>query len=361
MSQRKSGVGAVREEGTGVLDEALEVFARTGPEYGDGLSNHGPMAAEALVALGRPEAVMPWVERYKRKLQSPSQSRNPLSSDNWREALGDIGRVGDWIVFFDNQLKEAPWRSVLSRWVEILAPGLVAAAAHGIIRTAHATRSLGLRETATRRYELAEGLAYWAARHQRLPVARDNVNGLLKPSEAIQQVKLLPIEQRASSGLFADRMKRLDNFPSFASVNSLVDTSGDASRFISDLTEVFAKVYLANAHDFGTIILFVHAVTGPSAIRLLMPYLKPEATKSILRYGWQASAAFYATFGRTAPAAGPFEQNKQNRDDLIDRAIATVDEHAIKFTEACLREYALNANPLYLLAARHATDNLRQT
>ena len=41
------------------LDEALERLARKGPEYGGGLSNHGPMAAEALVALGRARACSP--------------------------------------------------------------------------------------------------------------------------------------------------------------------------------------------------------------------------------------------------------------------------------------------------------------
>ncbi len=42
---------------------------------------------------------------------------------------------------------------------------------------------------------------------------------------------------------------------------------------------------------------------------------------------------------------------KGDRDDLVDRALATGDEHAIKFTEACLREYALNPKPLYLRQA----------
>jgi hypothetical protein len=52
------------------IDEALELLADSGQEFGNGLSNHGPMAAEALVTLGRSEAVVPWVERYKRRLQA---------------------------------------------------------------------------------------------------------------------------------------------------------------------------------------------------------------------------------------------------------------------------------------------------
>ena len=34
-----------------VLDESLNRLAATGPEFGGGLSNHGPMGAEALVVV----------------------------------------------------------------------------------------------------------------------------------------------------------------------------------------------------------------------------------------------------------------------------------------------------------------------
>jgi hypothetical protein len=106
------------------------------------------------------------------------------------------------------------------------------------------------------------------------------------------------------------------------------------------------------------VIAFIHAVTGPSAIRLLLPHVKPEETSNMLRYGWQMAAGLYAAFGRV-PAASLPQGLEQSKEDLIDRAVATGDEHAIKFTEACLREHALNPKPVYLMAARHATDYLR--
>ena len=43
---------------------------------------------------------------------------------------------------------------------------------------------------------------------------------------------------------------------------------------------------------------------------------------------------------------------------LVDRAISNGDEHAIKFTEACLREHAIAPSPVYLAAARHAVGAL---
>ncbi|MGB7923914.1 MAG: questin oxidase family protein [Pyrinomonadaceae bacterium] len=344
-------------EGNDAMDEALSMLAKSGPEYGGGLSNHGPMAAEALVNLGRPAAVVPWVERYKRQLQdSPVESRRAISRQDWTPALGDFSRVGDWIGFFNRELKESPWRDVLGEWSERLAPGLVAAATHGLIRTGHAARSLGQKETLARRRELAEGLAYWAARYQLLPAAsRERVAGSLKPSQAIKKVELLPVDRRGR-GLISDSLERLEGFAPFAGVADFVDSSVDAHGFISDLTETFAGVYLANAPR--NTIAFIHAVTGPAAIRLLLPYLTPQAKQRLLRYGWQAAAALYAAFAGTGQeSAVKIEKQEQRRDDLIERAIANGDEHAIKFTEACLREHALNPKPIYLLAARNAVDN----
>jgi hypothetical protein len=37
-----------------LLDGTYERLSDTGPEYGGGLSNHGPMAAEALLRLVAP-------------------------------------------------------------------------------------------------------------------------------------------------------------------------------------------------------------------------------------------------------------------------------------------------------------------
>jgi hypothetical protein len=58
---------------------------------------------------------------------------------------------------------------------------------------------------------------------------------------------------------------------------------------------------------------------------------------------------------------GPVEAaaGEIDREDLIDRAIATEDEHAIKFTEACLRENVIRPDPVYLAAAAHAAEFLR--
>jgi len=343
--------------GQEAMEEALELLAKTGPEYAGRLANHGPMAAEALIVLDRPDAVVPWVEGYRRRLIEHPPGTRPIDPAHWREALGDEPRVGDWIVYFRREIEERPWRDVLVEWVPRLSPGVIAAAFHGVIRTAHATRSLDAAETFARRRELAEGLGYWAATYEVLPEASHAAAPGAVPSASIGKVNSLPAEQQISNGNITDRLAPLDQFPPFAGVADLIDVSAEPSPLLSNMTETFAAVFLANVPP-GSWITYVHAVTGPSAIRLLLPHLDARSRSALLRYGWQGAAALYAASGGKWSSPAPSLAPGSDREDLVDRALATGDEHAIKFTEACLREHALNPKPVYLAAASAAVDSL---
>jgi hypothetical protein len=64
-------------------------------------------------------------------------------------------------------------------------------------------------------------------------------------------------------------------------------------------------------------------------------------------------AALYSVYGVGSTNSLP-ESKEIQREDLIERAVDSQEEHAIKFTEACLREYAFNPKPIYLQAAQDA-------
>jgi hypothetical protein len=151
---------------------------------------------------------------------------------------------------------------------------------------------------------------------------------------------------------FTQPLEKLRGLPSFASVTSLVDLDGDPSRFLTDLTEAIAGVLVTNA-VVGPRAL-AHALTGGAAARMMLPYLDDEATAVSMRYGWQIAAAFYAGLV-LEPGVRDVPPPVESVDDLVDEAVACLDEHGIKTLEACLREYALNPNPVYLVAARETT------
>jgi hypothetical protein len=80
------------------LDEGLEVLGNTGPDYKafDGrfsFANHGPMAIEALSAMGQDDAIFEWSKRYAPRLDEPPPRRERITAEDWLSALGDMSRV----------------------------------------------------------------------------------------------------------------------------------------------------------------------------------------------------------------------------------------------------------------------------
>jgi questin oxidase-like protein len=339
------------------MDEALAFLAPYGPDLRTGLTNHAPMAVEALCALDRADAVMPWLDGYRMVLAPRPAERERIGAESWRAVLGREDRTADWTAFMETELAERPWRDVAARWTARLAPGICASATHGVIRTAHAVRSLMEAESPARRRELAEGLGYWAAAYQILPTARAATPPAC-PAEAIARVPVVPEAQRRFSGTITSSLEALAEFPAFAPVIDMLDVTIAPGALLSELTRTFAEVYLANARDVLTTIVFVHGVTSLVAIRSLLPVLDEATTRDAIRYGWQSSCALYATFGSRPKPDGDVVPASEGRDALVDMAIAHGDEHAIKLTEACLREDALAPSPVYLAAARHAIDTL---
>lgn len=339
------------------MDEALATIAASAPDLRNGLTNHAPMAVEALAAMGRADAVLPWLAGYRTGFLPRPSGRARIERDAWQAALGHEDRFADWVAFFRDELSEAPWQAVVARWSVRLAPAQCAAATHGVIRVAHAARSLAQAETPLRRDELADGLAYWAATHQTLPTAPFDGRAR-RAADALGAVPVVPPAARRFTGTIVSSLQALEEFAPFAPTIGLLDVTGSVEKVVSDVSETFARVFVANAHDVLTAIVFVHAVTSVAALRSLVPYVPDVAAREAVRWSWQASAALYATFS-SAPAAVDVAPPRASNAALVDQAIATRDEHAIKMTEACLREWALRPSPAYLAAAQRASALLR--
>src|SRR5271169_4721660 len=335
------------------LDDALETLAPYGIELKNGNSNHAPMVAEALCALGRPDAVMPWIARYRERMLPRPAAGARIPREDWRAALGERGRFADWSAFFGEELREGPWREVLDRWMERLAPGFCAAATHGVIRVGHATRGLAESETPPRLRELADAFASWAATYQELPANGHEANGRLTPREVIAQVPVIPPDRREYAGNITASLAMLGGLPEFAPAIGLIDTGGELAALVAELTEVFARVYLANAHDIRSTIAFIHGVTSPAALGNIALQVSDRTARATLRYAWQSGCGLYACFGGDRVMAEDIEPREADEDRVVDRSVAHGDEHVIKFTEACLRRHALSPSPVYIAAADH--------
>ncbi|MGK5637593.1 questin oxidase family protein [Streptomyces sp. URMC 126] len=343
------------------LNDALERLDDLGYERGEGmdLANHGPMGAEALALLGHGDEVARWVVRYRKAMEhhEPPSERFPLDTDesSWRPALGAFHRAGDWEGLFTRELAEAPWRDVLARWWPRLLPGLFAGLTHGLIRTAHAVRGLyaaGDRPTAYQHRELARGLAYWAARYTELP-GSPRLAGTYTVPTAVAALPRTPAEGALNARVVGGRFAALGDLPVYGEALEWLAPE-EASRLLTEMTVQFADVYLGHPEVYP--VPLVHGVTAPAAARLVLPHLPHALHGPTLARLWQVHSAFLLALTTDRRGEGTTAWREEVPDlpatgELAARAAEHGDEHVIKLTEACLREYALRPDLRYLAAA----------
>ncbi|MBO8187622.1 questin oxidase family protein [Streptomyces spirodelae] len=348
-------------DSTGTLDEALERLHACGPEHEGWLSNHAPMAVEALVRHGEARSVHRWIDAYRDKLEDMPSPDSPVTEANWREALGDPRRLADWIDHFTHQIDEHPWQDVLALWWPRLLPGISAGATHPVIRTGHAVRALltqgGL--TTPRRTELAHALGYWAARHSTLPGVT------LLPAEATAEAgyDAVPLIADQSGGIRA-RLARITALPQrpVPAARTTAQEAGsggtDPDEARADLEEIVraaTRRYATHAH--GSPVMLVHAATAPNAVLRILPALPRTLWAAGADAAWAASAAVTAVYspaeGGPTPSSSPVAPQA-----AFARAAAHGDEHAIKFADTALDVVARTdgGDPLVTAAMLRATE-----
>ncbi|MCA2214675.1 questin oxidase family protein [Jidongwangia harbinensis] len=355
----------------GILDEALERLRDTGPERHGWLSNHAPMAAEALVRHGHGTDVHRFLDDYAHRLEEAPRGIAPIAPDEWRDPLGDPTRTGDWIAFFDRAVRDRPWTDVLTEWWPRLLPGIAAGATHGVIRVGHAVRALRAQETRPRIAELGRGLAYWAARWQPLAPAGAGPYRRSDPRAALDAVPRVP-DQRFG---IRNRLAQLADLPG----PPRTAADGSAAQGLAEIVE--AAVLRHHTRGYGSPVMLVHAATAPAAVLRALPSLPAALHASGLAAGWAAAAAVTAAYspaeahpparpGDPADPATSTDRAARPGDPAtstdraarpgdpassMDRAARSGDPHAIKFADAAVEAYRRHADPALLAAADHAT------
>jgi hypothetical protein len=316
-------------------DDVLDHLHRTGPEFGGGLSNHGPMAMDALVALDAGERIASWARRYAFELELMPPGE-PIGPDERASAIGAHDRQADWIATYAADIETiAPGELVARDW-SALAVGW--SASHGILRTAHALRALEREDTPSRRRELAHGLGYWAARNDRVPgVPGARPTDGLDVTSALANVPLVPDSRRKSGGLIIERLAVLEHESAFITAIEAVDvTALPVEQAVHDLVAAAARLYVREGSND---ISLLHGVTGTAALSLVLPYLDTDAQHLGLAYAFQTVAALHAIASPAPGLPSRVSAPAATAATLRARAREATDEHVIKLTEACLREY----------------------
>jgi hypothetical protein len=288
-------------DASSALDDAFDRMAGSAFELPNGFVHHGPMACEALAALGRHDELDGWSRWFSQMVGDGPKPTPPRGTDlfAWDDALGDYRRLPEWIGYFERVIADDGWAPVVALWVPRLSPGTATVLFHGVIRTAHAVRAVDAVDTPPRRAELARSLGYWAARFQPGP----------PPEDAGRE-----------SGVGS----------------ALVEAAAHGARH-----------YVMHPSIFN-----LHGVTGAMAVDLLAPHIAPHAAVRALR---QIRADHVALYGGADPAmpAGP----SLAWDEGIARRVAdSRDAHQVKLVEACRRGFDATGDSAFSAAAARVTE-----
>jgi hypothetical protein len=330
-----------------LLDEAYEQLHTKGPEFEGWLSNHGPMAADALMRLGRGEDVAGWLHGYISRLEPMPDARWPITEAEWPGLLGDASRLGDWCALLTQQVCDEPWDAVLARWWPRLVTGTVASAAHGLIRTGHAVRALREKVTPPRLAELGQALGYWAARWQPVPGPAPN------PGADDVGAALDALPARGLTGGIRTRLASLDDDAAWPAALAAVAPVADPFAVPAALDRLVDEVVIRYGRwGQAAPVMLVHAATAPRAVALVIPALPEQLWPGAFQAAWVVSATI-ATIYRPPRLTVAADARAATVDEVIERAVSTGDEHAIKFTEVAVESHR-RGNAFALASAAHA-------
>lgn len=336
-----------------ILAKLLNDAAIYSPEYGGGLCNHLPMALIALDQMGATPAQLNEYQRshvsWLEKLPANGRAAAPGA---WPFRKADHAAYVELRADFQRRIAADGWDKVLRAALPDLAPGLTAAAFHGMIRTA-----MGV--TARHEGEIASGLAYWAAHWQKLgPVDAEAAPLGADPAALLDRLRAdarfaTPAEM---PGLIDDALIAVSRLEGFVAIIHWPDF---AQAGIRDLALAAAQVYCASG-DFTAL----HLVTGTQAAAVLLPYL--ATPQALLPWLWQGLAAGYIAIGRPAlPSADMLaiwrSATVPGWQEILQRALAETDEHAVKLIYSALYLGRLTGDRLFRWLAARETGVLGST
>lgn len=310
---------------TSVTHRALSALATTSPEYGPGFTDHTAMAVEALERLD-PGAIEAFVARYTPRLR-------PLAREQ-DEALGGFARrVAEERAALD---RHGVFAVLSARTLDVLAPGVVGAAFHGLIRVGHGVRALDRDPSPERIDELARGLAYAAIRNERLPPPAPRQPGApgLSLPQALESLAPAAAALTHVPGMITGTLlARSRSHPTLRAVSGGLSLDPDPARAASELRSAAVRLITEGEYHPGSLFTLLHGVTGMDAVCALVPRVDPGAAQALIASAGHALLALRVSYigrlrGRDLPPSGA------TFSALRDRAVRSLDDHAIKLAAA---------------------------
>ena len=331
------GAGArLRPARSSRLDRLLDAHADLLPERAGAGANHYPMAAEALEAMGYEGDIDDsWIEGASLYTGELGRVKPIEGEADIASALGHYHRFGDWLDYFLATLRRESWHAVVARWAPRLAPAICAAAFHGVIRTGHAVRALRQRNGASRRNELAVGLAYWAARYVELPTTPKEDRTRASLRSTLADLSYPWVHDHTDVDFFAvlGRLTERPLAPPVALEEGVASPRADLDSIVHEAATAFLEMLVLERNR----IWLLHTVTGPAAVQWLLPEVDRAGARVLVEYARQAVVAMYSAYGEPFTARAHVRSAPPEWPAQIQRAVDSRSVHGIKLIDALVR------------------------
>jgi hypothetical protein len=307
---------------TMTYDDALKTFLAADANYGGGLANHGPMAAEALVSMGQAEAIGAFVAAYEPRLESSRRQVAPAPAPD-------------------------DWRSWLQPQLTTLVPMAGNLAGHGLLRVAHAVRGLERAETSggvsvVQRRELTAAVDYWRDGGAGVPSPKQ-LDGDSTADQWLAMLGRLDPEQR-SDGLLTVTLAAAAETEGFRVGMAALARSPDPASTLDVLAVTAALAFERN--NASSAFALLHGVTVSSMARVLLVHLDDAGAREL-----EAIVAGFDDGEHIADDDDGESIELLDTAALAEQAAATREDHTIKFVDACLQVTARTGDPRPLRAA----------
>ncbi len=304
---------------------ALASLAHTSPEYGPALTDHAAMAIEALERLD-PAAIEPFASRYLVRLRPIDREPDPLLRGFVDAAAALERRI-------ERRIEHEGALAVLAERAPALAERVAGAAFHGLLRVAHAARGLARDDHPARRAELGRALAYAALRGAVLPHRPDvTQRATLSLSQALAQLDPAPDALVRRPGLITPTLfARAAAHPALGAVSAQLRRDADPVSRALELRREAALLLCRGEHGPEVTFTLLHAITASEAVLTLTRMLSTETARALVDEASHALLAMRVAFvgALDRPLA-----TTASWAELRSRAVASLDDHAIKLAAA---------------------------
>lgn len=298
-------------------------------------ANHVPMALTALQQLGASdERITAYFEQVSQRLVVMQQSAVIITIDNFRQHLGKIDTYAAYLNFFQQQLDKIGRDKLINKYLPKFSKAIASHLFHPMIRIAYGLHSHDDQE-------IVAGFAYFAAVYKELgqqQTTQAEFSTALEAMTAIQD-KFSNIQFDKDERNF--KLRKLENDNKFISIINGVLINPNS---LDEIAKLNASLYRQDPT-----IIPLHFVTSCHALRSLLPFLDQQDQLLLTQYYWYAIAVYFVILGceRFDLQASTDNKAKLSWNEIKQRAIASNNEHVIKFVHTCTKESAYYQQPNY--------------